>query len=97
MKQDLDKLYLQMEQDGIEVISYPLPHCKSVALQKEKVVGIDREQLEDSAEEYTILIHEKGHFDSGAFYTDAARAGGDPCGPGGHPAVYSGAGTAGLS
>ena len=72
MKQDLDKLYLQMEQDGIEVISYPLPHCKSVALQKEKVVGIDREQLEDSAEEYTILIHEKGHFDSGAFYTEDA-------------------------
>ena len=42
---------------------------KSVSLGDEKVVGIDRSKIDGCAEEYTILIHEKGHFDSGAFYT----------------------------
>lgn len=32
-------------------------------------MGIDHSKIDDCAEEYTILIHEKGHFDSGAFYT----------------------------
>lgn len=44
-------------------------HLKSVSLGDEKVVGIDRSKIDGCAEEYTILIHEKGHFDSGAFYT----------------------------
>lgn len=68
MKQNLDNLYLEMEQEGIRIVNYPFTHCKSIALEQEKVVGIDLEQLADSAEEYTVLIHEKGHFDAGAFY-----------------------------
>lgn len=68
MKEKLDKLYQEMEQEGIRIINHPFTHCKSIALEQEKVVGIDPCQLVDSVEEYTILIHEKGHFDSGAFY-----------------------------
>lgn len=69
MKHDLEEIYKDLEKEDITVLPYRFRHVKSVSLEREKVVGIDQSKIEDRAEEYTILIHEKGHFDSGAFYT----------------------------
>ncbi|MCI9405898.1 MAG: hypothetical protein HFK04_03125 [Oscillospiraceae bacterium] len=69
MKHDLEDVYRDLEKEDIAVLPYRFQHIKSVSLAQEKVVGIDRSKIEDRAEEYTILIHEKGHFDAGAFYT----------------------------
>ena len=69
MKHDLNEVYKDLEQADIAVVPYQFHHLKSVSLAEEKVVGIDRSKIDGRAEEYTILIHEKGHFDSGAFYT----------------------------
>ncbi len=69
MKHDLDEVYRDLEKANITVLPYRFRHLKSVSLADEKVVGIDHSKIDGYAEEYTILIHEKGHFDSGAFYT----------------------------
>ncbi len=69
MKHDLEEVYKDLEKEDITVLPYRFQHIKSVSLEQEKVVGIDQSKIEGRAEEYTILIHEKGHFDSGAFYT----------------------------
>lgn len=69
MKHDLEEVYKDLEEEDIAVLLYRFRHIKSVSLAQEKVVGIDRSKIEGPTEEYTILIHEKGHFDSGAFYT----------------------------
>ena len=68
MLENLEKLYCQLEKEDIMVIKYPFARCKSVALEEEKVVGIDETCMGHATEEYTVLIHEKGHFDAGAFY-----------------------------
>ena len=69
MKHNLNQDYQDLEKENITVLPYQFRNIKSVYLEEEKVVGIDQSKIEDCAEEYTILIHEKGHFDSGAFYT----------------------------
>ena len=69
MKHDLNEVYKDFEKENITVLPFRFQHLKSVSLGDEKVVGIDRSKIDGCAEEYTILIHEKGHFDSGAFYT----------------------------
>lgn len=69
MQYHLDALYAELEKDGITVIQYPFEKIKSVALEDERVIGIDLVSIKTKTEEYTVLIHEKGHFDAGAFYT----------------------------
>ena len=69
MQHDLNEVYKDFEKENITVLPFRFQHLKSVSLGDEKVVGIDRSKIDGCAEEYTILIHEKGHFDSGAFYT----------------------------
>ena len=69
MTHDLNEVYKDFEKENITVLPFRFQHLKSVSLGDEKVVGIDRSKIDGCAEEYTILIHEKGHFDSGAFYT----------------------------
>ncbi|MDD3193903.1 MAG: hypothetical protein PHE47_08715 [Oscillospiraceae bacterium] len=72
MKHDLNQVYKDLEKENITVLPYRFQHSKSIALADEKVVGIDQSKIDGCAEEYTILIHEKGHFDAGAFYTPAS-------------------------
>lgn len=69
MLQNLEKLYGELEKEKITVVPCQFNRCKSIALAQDKVVGIDQGRMENRAEEYTTLIHEKGHFDTGAFYT----------------------------
>ena len=72
MAHNLEKIYQDFEKEQIQVLPYRFRHLKSVALEAEKVIGIDPSKIQGKAEEYTILIHEKGHFDSGALYSAAS-------------------------
>ena len=40
----------------------------SLCMEKGRIVGYDRRKFENEAECCTALIHEDGHFESGAFY-----------------------------
>ena len=62
----LDALYADMERDGITVFDCPLKGRKAVS-SADGYVGIGH--MESRMEEYTVAIHERGHFLSGAFYT----------------------------
>lgn len=61
-------VYQDLEAQGITVFSCPLQGNKSIA-SMDGFIGIDPARFDTQAEEATALIHEEGHFTSGAFYT----------------------------
>ena len=68
----LDELYERAERDGIEVIGYRLPQTRAVSLFQggKCVIGIDNSRVYSKAEEKTMLAHEMGHCETGAFYNE---------------------------
>lgn len=63
----LADVYSDLDEQGITVFSCPLRGSCSVA-SADGFIGLDTSRFETQAEEATALIHEEGHFTSGAFY-----------------------------
>lgn len=63
-------LYDIADENGVRVVSFPLPACRSVAMPvgSGAVVGIDSSTPMTSAEETVCLGHELGHCATGSFY-----------------------------
>ena len=57
-----------MQSNGISVVACALKSNPSLCMEKGRIVGYDRRKFENEAECCTALIHEDGHFESGAFY-----------------------------
>ena len=64
------RLYEIAEEQGVRVVSFPLPECRSVAMPAGAgaVVGIDNSAPMTGAEEAVCLGHELGHCATGSFY-----------------------------
>lgn len=58
----------EMTREGITVAECPLKGSRCLALQTGRLVGVNTARFENTAELHTALIHEDGHFASGAFY-----------------------------
>ena len=58
----------EMNREGITVAECPLRSMRCLSLQNGRIVGINTARFDSSAEVRTALIHEDGHFASGAFY-----------------------------
>ncbi|VYT90069.1 Uncharacterised protein [uncultured Clostridium sp.] len=57
-----------MQSNGISVVECELKSNPSLCMEKGRIVGYDRRKFGNEAECCTALIHEDGHFESGAFY-----------------------------
>lgn len=64
----VESVYAEMEQSGITVFDCPLQGRKCIS-SADGFVGVDTRRMQSRREEYTALIHENGHFLSGAFYS----------------------------
>lgn len=53
---------------GVTVVDCPLRENSCLCLADGALVAVDTSRFETQAEEVTALIHEEGHFISGAFY-----------------------------
>ncbi|MGI5896096.1 MAG: hypothetical protein ACOX6U_03970 [Oscillospiraceae bacterium] len=73
MPNRLVDVYEDMEQDGITILHCKLKSNPSLCLAQGRIVGIDESQFHTEAERCTALIHEEGHFESGAFYSPLCR------------------------
>lgn len=58
----------EMTREGITVAECPLKGSRCLALQNGRLVGVNTARFDSTAELHTALIHEDGHFASGAFY-----------------------------
>lgn len=65
----LAKVIRNLDKDGILVIDTPLKANKALSLERGKIIAFDNRYFDSSAELCTALIHEGGHFESGAFYS----------------------------
>lgn len=66
-------LYQLAEQQGIVILSFPLPSCKSVSLKTDEdsyYIGIDENKLNNSVDERIHLAHEMGHCFTDTFYNE---------------------------
>lgn len=57
-----------LEREDILVISTPLKENGAVCMERGRIIAFDPQKFETSVELRTVLIHESGHFESGAFY-----------------------------
>lgn len=64
----LDTLYENLDAAGVDVFSCPMRGSKALAAPCGSL-AIDARRVSGEAEEREILIHEEGHFATGAFYT----------------------------
>ena len=69
MPYDLDSTVAELEREDIVVLDCPLRANRCLALANGRMVGVDSRRFGTQAELRTALIHEDGHFASGAFYT----------------------------
>lgn len=69
MPYDLDSTVAELEREDICVLDCPLRANRCLALANGRLVGVDTRRFDTQAELRTALIHEDGHFASGAFYT----------------------------
>lgn len=69
MQHDLDSTVAELEREDICVLDCPLRANRCLALENGRLVGVDTRRFDTQAELRTALIHEDGHFASGAFYT----------------------------
>lgn len=69
MSYDLESTVAELEREDICVLDCPLRANRCLALADGRLVGVDTRRFDTQAELRTALIHEDGHFASGAFYT----------------------------
>lgn len=68
---ELSALYELADSLGVAVYSFDLPESRAVSLMDEHggcVIGMDNSRAYSAAEEKTMLAHELGHCETGAFY-----------------------------
>lgn len=65
-----EDLYEFAEQLNIKILSFSLPNCESLSIcdGKDYYIGIDDEQIDNSANERVHIAHELGHCEMGTFY-----------------------------
>ena len=64
----LSRTRRELEEEDILVLECPMRANRCLALQEGRIVGVDTGRFSTEAELRTALIHEDGHFVSGAFY-----------------------------
>ncbi|MBM6717378.1 hypothetical protein H6B15_12010 [Gemmiger formicilis] len=69
MSYDLESTVAELEREDICVLDCSLRANRCLALADGRLVGVDTRRFDTQAELRTALIHEDGHFASGAFYT----------------------------
>lgn len=69
MQNSLEDTMAELERQDILVLECPLRANCCLALENGRLVGVDPRRFDTQAELRTALIHEDGHFASGAFYT----------------------------
>lgn len=65
---NLETTRAELAAEDIAVLDCPLRAHRCLALQNGRIVGVDPTRFDTEAELRTALIHEDGHFASGAFY-----------------------------
>lgn len=68
MPHTLAEVQRELEAEDIIVQDTPLRSHSCLALANGRIVGVDPRRFDSEAELCTALIHEDGHFASGAFY-----------------------------
>ncbi len=68
----LNDLYAMAQNEGVNIISFGLPESKAVSLFEDGkyYIGIDNSKNHSTADEKTLLAHELGHCQTGAFYNE---------------------------
>lgn len=68
MLNNLASMYQEMDAEGIAVVECRMKNHSSVCMEEGRMIGVDPRRFDSQAELCTALIHEEGHFISGAFY-----------------------------
>lgn len=64
---DLNALYENLEEMGVDVFSCPLSNMDALA-EPDGYLGINPKRITSQAQERELLIHEEGHFATNTFY-----------------------------
>jgi len=64
------KLYKNAEEEGIEIVDFPLSCSKAMILKFQDIcaIALDHRKIKTKAEEKVCLAHELGHYNTGTFY-----------------------------
>ncbi len=68
MGNTMEEIYGDLEEQGVTVFSCPMKESAAIS-SADGFIGVDYRQFSTQQEQATALIHEAGHFLSGAFYT----------------------------
>lgn len=68
MVNNLASMYEEMGAEGITVVECRMKNHSSVCVEQGRMIGVDLRRFDCEAELCAALIHEEGHFLSGAFY-----------------------------
>lgn len=68
MDNSAEALRAEMEAAGLAVVDCQLKANKCMSLADGAIVAVDPSKFKTKQEEATALMHEEGHFESGAFY-----------------------------
>lgn len=65
---NIDKVYKKIQSNGIELMHFGLPNIKSVSVETGGKYGIfiNHKEIENSDEEFCVLVHEYGHCMTGS-------------------------------
>lgn len=68
----LDDMYRLAESEGVSVINFALPKCRAMSFLDGKscYIGLDNSKKYSASEEKSMLAHELGHCQTGAFYNE---------------------------
>lgn len=69
MYNSIEAIRADLSAAGVTVVDCPLCENSCLSLADGALVAVDTSRFETQAGEVTALIHEEGHFVSGAFYT----------------------------
>lgn len=63
----LESVYDSLYQEGVDVDYYKLDGCKALSMRMGRyfTIYIDKTQLQTQRDEFSAVIHEEGHYDSG--------------------------------
>ncbi|MBQ8647915.1 MAG: hypothetical protein IJ484_07220 [Oscillospiraceae bacterium] len=67
----LSACYARLEALGVDVFTCPMGRYKALC-SPDGALALNPSAIETGAEEHAILLHEEGHFATGAFYTAAS-------------------------
>lgn len=63
----MDDVYADLDRMGVDVVDVPMKANTAIAF-LDDFIALDKRKCPTSAQERTVLMHEAGHFISGAFY-----------------------------